>query len=261
MAVDTFTGFFDDAFSTFPSTLLKLCDHQPHVVIASAFSAVFIPFVAYSFASYVALGPGGMPNYITGFIMCTLMKAIERETLSTDEYENSEDGVEHDHWLGASHIPERNGPRPKFGWACIPQRQIDQFPSNEMKAALVADFDRISRENPTLVEVALSPNEKRYNALVMHHDIPTPHEAAKVAKREIVHIHRFKDFSMHVVLAPKDCKLVIEKGWGERHPVSGRSLPKEYLIIYAPRTAEELRVVGQIIRASVGFMTTSHNVK
>lgn len=39
---------------------------------------------------------------------------------------------------------------------------------------------------------------------------------------------------------------VIEKGWGERHPLSGvvSVLPKEYLILYAPRDEEELQVVS-----------------
>lgn len=59
--------------------------------------------------------------------------------------------------------------------------------------------------------------------------------------------------------------LVIEKGWGERHPLSGVSniipLPKEYLIIYAPRDEEELEVVERIMLAAVGFMTTSPDVK
>ena len=49
---------------------------------------------------------------------------------------------------------------------------------------------------------------------------------------------------------------MIERGWGERHPISGVIvLPKEYLMIYAPLTEEDVRIVGRILRASVGYMT------
>lgn len=55
---------------------------------------------------------------------------------------------------------------------------------------------------------------------------------------------------------------MIERGWGERHPVAGVvRLPKEYIFIYAPLTEDDVRVVGLILRASIGFMTGSKNVQ
>ena len=58
---------------------------------------------------------------------------------------------------------------------------------------------------------------------------------------------------------------VIERGWGERHPLSGISrhvpLPKEYLMIYAPRDEEELAVLELIIKASIGYMSSSRDVQ
>lgn len=66
---------------------------------------------------------------------------------------------------------------------------------------------------------------------------------------------------MHVTLSPQDCKLVIEREWGERHPISGViGLPKEYLMLYAPLTEDDVRVVGLIVRASVSYMTGTKNV-
>ena len=38
-------------------------------------------------------------------------------------------------------------------------------------------------------------------------------------------------------------------------------LVKEYLTIYTPRDDEELRIVEAIMRASIGFMTDSREVK
>ena len=56
--------------------------------------------------------------------------------------------------------------------------------------------------------------------------------------------------------------IVIDQGRGERHPISGSSLlVKEYLTIYTPRDDDELRVVDAIMRASIGYMTGSREVR
>jgi hypothetical protein len=46
---------------------------------------------------------------------------------------------------------------------------------------------------------------------------------------------------------------VIEKGWGERHPLAGvrLNLPDTYLMIYAPRDTSELEVMQQLVRAAI----------
>jgi hypothetical protein len=54
---------------------------------------------------------------------------------------------------------------------------------------------------------------------------------------------------------------MIERGWSERHPLSGKVLPEEYLMIYAPRDDEELSVVGHIILAAIGHSTNNRDVK
>jgi len=50
---------------------------------------------------------------------------------------------------------------------------------------------------------------------------------------------------MHMIFGPSDARTVIEKGWGERHPLSGvyPGLPVTYLMIYAPRDQEEVAMV------------------
>lgn len=85
---------------------------------------------------------------------------------------------------------------------------------------------------------------------------------------------------MHVVLSPQGCKLGewllyalvqrttvhaniflfdildIEQGWRELLTISGRVyLPKEYLFIYAPLTAEDVRIHGLNMRAAIKYMT------
>ena len=53
----------------------------------------------------------------------------------------------------------------------------------------------------------------------------------------------------------------IDQKRGERHPMSGSLLVKEYLTIYTPRDDEELKVVEAIVRASIGYMAGSRDIK
>lgn len=144
-------------------------------------------------------------------------------------------------------------------------------------------------ENLNLVETSPSPHERMHDGVMIKSSIPPPHEVAVAALREIAHFHPI-DHSMHVMLAPQDCKLgtslpgtrlnlalsdrgiVIERGWGERHQLSGSAglhalpvppnakLPKEYIWIYAPRDLQELAVVEKIIVAGIKYMTGSKDV-
>ena len=55
---------------------------------------------------------------------------------------------------------------------------------------------------------------------------------------------------------------VIDQRRGERHPISGSPLlAKEYLTIYTPRDDDEVRIVEAIMRASIGYMTGSRDVR
>lgn len=63
------------------------------------------------------------------------------------------------------------------------------------------------------------------------------------------------EYSLHLTLSPTDCKEVITKRWGERMTLAGTLMPQEYLIVYTPRTKEEVAVVKDIVAASIAFMT------
>jgi len=56
-------------------------------------------------------------------------------------------------------------------------------------------------------------------------------------------------------LHPDDAKIVLQKGWGERHPLAkggwmAKYVPREFVMIYAPRNETELAVVCRIIEAA-----------
>jgi hypothetical protein len=49
---------------------------------------------------------------------------------------------------------------------------------------------------------------------------------------------------------------VIERGWGERHPIAGViKLSSGYMFIYAPRNDDDLANVVKLMKAAVGFNT------
>lgn len=118
------------------------------------------------------------------------------------------------------------------------------------------DLARIYSNHIILTTSAL---EKHGDALLISDKVPTPHLPARKTKREIAHVHtegKNIDYSMHVVLSSKDCKEVIEKGWGERMSLAGTlKMPAQYLMIYAPRSESELKIVRDILEAAIRFMT------
>ena len=65
--------------------------------------------------------------------------------------------------------------------------------------------------------------------------------------------------SMHICLTLKDAAMVLEKGWGERHLLAGQSprpgftVPQGLLLVYAPRTHEELEVSLTSLQAAFAF--------
>ncbi|KAF7590061.1 hypothetical protein BBP40_003314 [Aspergillus hancockii] len=77
---------------------------------------------------------------------------------------------------------------------------------------------------------------------------------------EVCHAHPI-DGSLHLTLHPTDVRLVLEKGWGQRHPIAREdswwwrhSVPSGFVLVYAPRNEEERRQVVKIIRAAVWWV-------
>ncbi|THG97956.1 hypothetical protein EW026_g4158 [Hermanssonia centrifuga] len=236
---------------------------HPRLFTLASLLGLSSPWLRNNYREFKALGPGGLPYNVCGWLIALAFKPFGRETTSTDEYDRDLNKAS---WISEEErerFPERRGSRPNSGFHVVPARQFNKIPKQEMMKRLDALVDRLLKENSHLVVAGRSPNERLHNGVLIHPDIPTPHGPAKASKREILHIHP-SDHSLHVVLAPQDCKLVIERNWGERHKLSGAKilgLPKEYIWIYAPRDEEELEVVEKILTASIGFMTGSGNVK
>ena len=72
--------------------------------------------------------------------------------------------------------------------------------------------------------------------------------------REFAHIHPMPDGSMHAALPPELVGKAIEKGWAEQHPVARMGhISPNVVMIYAPRNAEEIKVVAGLIAESYRY--------
>ncbi|MEM9821918.1 MAG: hypothetical protein AAF985_12635 [Bacteroidota bacterium] len=71
---------------------------------------------------------------------------------------------------------------------------------------------------------------------------------------EFAHFHPHPDYSLHLGLAKEDAEIVINKSWGEWHPLIKRGfLPPNIIMLYAPRDEEELEVAKHILGRSYAF--------
>ncbi len=71
---------------------------------------------------------------------------------------------------------------------------------------------------------------------------------------EFAHFHPRPDYSLHLGLPEEDAQVIINKGWGEWHPLIKRGfLPPNIIMLYAPRNQEELEVAKFVLGRSYTF--------
>ncbi|KAH7915648.1 hypothetical protein BJ138DRAFT_1141364, partial [Hygrophoropsis aurantiaca] len=236
-----------------------IIQRYPRFVSLAALASLVTPWLVGNYNAYIDMGPGGLPWNAYGWLIALYRKPFSRETKSTALYDK--DANKTSYIKDPASIKERRGERPATTWHVFPSRQLNKFAPSDIQSRLIAIFDKHANANPSLVEVVPSRFERIHPAIVINSLKDSPHKAAIMAKREICHIHRGRDFSLHATMAPQDCKLVIERGWGERHPLAGSHfLPKEYVLLYAPRDDEELAVVEKLMCAAIGYMANTQAV-
>ncbi|KAF2962811.1 hypothetical protein GQX73_g10762 [Xylaria multiplex] len=189
---------------------------QPVTVAVLIGLATVILFVHNDYQNFIKLGPGGTPSTFVGYVRINWLKlwALRNpfDPLPSDKTMQPANGI-----LTKKPLPYRCGPRPRVV-GIAPQRQVNQFGSRECYLAL--------------------------RRILENHGLG-----------EICHVHN-SDHSLHLNLHPDDAKEVIEKGWGQRHPLTSRCflfkmpVPRQFTMVYAPRSRDELKVVCQIIEAA-----------
>ncbi|KAH7398947.1 hypothetical protein DE146DRAFT_512817 [Phaeosphaeria sp. MPI-PUGE-AT-0046c] len=244
----------------------NLTHHCGYILVATA--AIFlVPLTVQDYFKYLSYGPGGLPYNVLGWLVTSSMRLMSREQLSTRPYHDPELLSSDEMGFLPSSLPERDSSRPKLGSHPVPQRQLSQLPSVEMRQRLITRFEAVGSvaKERRLVDVKRSLFERQHSALFVSENVewqPIAHQS----RGEISHVHAGTDGSIHAILHPRDCVTVLEKRWGQRHALSGAeslkriagfSIPLNYVLVYAPRDNAELEVAMAIIKASIQYMTGS----
>ena len=210
-----------------------------------------LPFVIYNdYENFLSLGPGGTPSTFLGYLKITYLRLFALSDPYTPATFSEKIYPAIGYYQRArSWLPERRGPRPKIA-GIAPQRQLDQPGCSKMHQILRTSLENLAIRHPDTFRVGTSCFEKKGLALFARNPInPT-------CRGEICHVHH-SDRSLHMNLHPDDARVVLEKGWGERHPLARGGwmkayVPREFIMVYAPRDRTELDIVCRIIEAA-GF--------
>ncbi|EKD18901.1 uncharacterized protein L3040_008123 [Drepanopeziza brunnea f. sp. 'multigermtubi'] len=218
------------------------------------------------YRAFLALGRGGIPYNFFGWALLTIFvrpfALREEEATRMDEYprEGAHASIEA--------LQPRKGERAVLK-GIAPHRQLTQNAPEAMKKLLHEVFDEMVSKHPLLLKKKRSLYERHHDAIFLRPSllqdanssgIP---DAARISRGEIGHVH--EDGSMHLYFSPADTRLVVERGWAERHrlartrPLLGRwnlfGVTSTYVMVYGPRDEDELAIVRVLLESSVRFMS------
>jgi hypothetical protein len=150
-------------------------------------------------------------------------------------------------------LPPRTGECPRVTDG-IPHIQLDQTASDDMLAKLSAwafSLDGVV-EQPSRASL---PGAR---ALTVAPELPVRAEAMIVG-REFAHIHPQANGggSLHLRLPADQAREAVDRGWGEWHPFAVDGTMPGMVMVYAPRSDDDLRVVQTIIEAAATHATSA----
>ncbi|KAI1345106.1 hypothetical protein F5Y15DRAFT_17723 [Xylariaceae sp. FL0016] len=222
------------------------------LVVAFLISMVTCVLFGYNdYLNYLKLGPGGTPSTFRGYLCINWLKLwIIRDPfqpLTAPPGIQPSRGILHE-----KPLPYRCGPRPEVV-GIAPQRQVDQFGSRDCYLALRRILQNHGTNHANNIGIGTSCFEKHGLGLFSLYPFNN------TCQGEICHVH--DSDSMHLNLHPEDAREVLKKGWGQRHPLTSKPwfvrmpVPRQFTMVYAPRSFEELKVVVQIIEAASYWVT------
>ena len=210
---------------------------------------------------FLSLGQGGTPKTPIGYLRICLLRLIAHRDVYTPPRPIK--SYPYHPYFGSCHLlAQRQCERPKVA-GLAPQRQINQKGTPADVQKLSAAMKALASCNSDFVQTGISCFEKHSLALFMSRTLTNVSTVVDKKNRkcevirnatcgmppEIAHMHG-SEGSLHLTLHPEDAAVVIRKGWGERHPLAGRwSVPRGFVMVYAPRTDKELSTVMDVIKA------------
>ena len=145
-------------------------------------------------------------------------------------------------------LPERAGPRPPTTQG-MPHTQIDVEPVREVNAELYRRAFQLPgvTNRPTVVSI---PGAR---GLWLDEALPLAHPEVIVAGREFTHIH--PDGSMHLTLPDDRAREAIASGWAELHPIARQLGMEGLVLVYTPRSFDELEVLWALVVDAYEYVT------
>ncbi|KAF2842184.1 hypothetical protein M501DRAFT_903468, partial [Patellaria atrata CBS 101060] len=216
-----------------------------------AISVLSIPvlyLIHVDYKSFMSLGPGGTPQTPLGYLKLRFLSIFALsnpyEPPNVPRCCRPQKGV-------LTLEKSRKGPRPEVR-GIAPHRQTTQKGGEKAYQQLCDAVSQFAREKNNQMKLGTSCFEKNSTGLFSTSPI------ALTCNGEICHAHP-SDGSLHLTLHPADVAIVLEKGWGERHPLAkggwlSRFVPNFFIMVYAPRDEEELEVVKEIICAAAWYV-------
>ncbi len=148
-----------------------------------------------------------------------------------------------------SDLPHRAGARPRTRVG-LPHVQLDQWPPAEIAERLVALAVNIPGIRAKQSRMAAASSL----ALCVCDEFAHGPPEAFIDNHEFCLLHSLPQGSIHLTLPYEIREKAIRSGWAEQHPgTKAGIMPSTLVMVYAPRDAEELRVVFDLISASLRF--------
>ncbi|KAK5110348.1 hypothetical protein LTR62_006056 [Meristemomyces frigidus] len=232
-----------------PPTTISL---QNSLSLLTSFStlAILLPFLLYlhfDYLAFLSLGPGGTPSTLSGYIRVKLLACFAL----SDPYEPGLPPLRLQNQSGyLPSLSKRPGPRPCTR-GIAPHRQVTQKSTPHLYSLLASAIEELGRSSDDL-RIGTSCFEKNGTGLF------STSPAKRTCAGEVTHAHP-SDGSMHLTLHPADAKVVLEAGWGERHPLARggwfeRFVPAGFVMVYAPVCEGDVGVVMGVVRAAASFV-------
>jgi hypothetical protein len=144
-------------------------------------------------------------------------------------------------------LPERRGARAQIArqYPCPQLTQAEHPGAQDEILALVGGWPGVTVAEPRQT----IPHGK---ALVLADSVALGQGEAFIMGREFAHVR--EEGSVHTALAPEWAELMMQKGWGQLHPLALYGLIQpQSLVFYAPRDDDDLRAIERILIAAYSY--------
>lgn len=146
-------------------------------------------------------------------------------------------------------LPLRPGPPPQTSSA-LPSVQLSQWPPEWIASALVQAS--VALPNVRVKQSRMAAPDTQ--ALWLPDGVAFGPASAFIDDHEFCHLHALPEAGLHLTLPTNIRRSAIESGWARLHPaVRAGFLPESVVMVYAPRTLEELQIAILLVTASYRF--------